>query len=87
MRFLEVGNGAATAECSSDDLYTLYHCVVEALEALSDREFQIRVGASKNDAERLLAPLKRAAIDAERSLKPLSGGERPDDQDGGTSDG
>lgn len=87
MRFLEVGDGVATAECSSDDLYTLYHCVVEALEALSDREFQIRVGAPKDDAERLLAALKRAATDAERSLKPLSGFERPDDQDGGTSDG
>ena len=78
MRITDVDRGVANVACSSDDLYTLYHCVVEALEALSEREFEIRVGAPKSDAEDLLAPLKRAATDAERSSEQGSSADRPE---------
>jgi hypothetical protein len=39
----------------------LRHCVLEAIEALSDREFEFRVAAPKGDARRLLDELRPVA--------------------------
>jgi hypothetical protein len=45
---------------TEDELLTLYHCVVEALEALGDDEFRIRTGGAKPEAETVLQALRDA---------------------------
>jgi len=48
----------AEVQLSRDELLTLRHCVLEALEALSAEEFEIWVGVSRTAAEQILAELK-----------------------------
>jgi hypothetical protein len=56
------GSGSIALILNEDELLTLRHCVVEALEALGDDEFRIRTGGSKQAAEEVLAELKRAGL-------------------------
>ena len=49
----------ATVSANQDELLTLRHCLIEALEGLSEQEFEVRVGAPKASAEALLLDLKR----------------------------
>lgn len=63
MRYQLAPDAAALLECSADEVLTLRHCVIEALEALSDEEFLIRTGGPKSGAESLLAVLKQVTRD------------------------
>ena len=54
-------DGFASLRVSADEVFTLRHCVVEALEALGEAEFLIRTGGPKAEAEELLATLKRVS--------------------------
>ncbi|MGL5861637.1 MAG: hypothetical protein ACRCY9_10330 [Phycicoccus sp.] len=56
-------DGHVVLVVNADELLTLRHCVVEALEALGDREFLVRTGGTKRQAEEVLAALKRASTD------------------------
>ncbi len=60
MRLISNKDSVVGIEITVDELLTLRHCVVEALEALGETEFRIRVGAPRLEAERLLAELKEA---------------------------
>ncbi len=69
MRY-EIDNGLASLRVSADEVFTLRHCVIEALEALGDAEFLIRTGGPKAEAEGLLAVLKRVSVDLEHQGDP-----------------
>lgn len=55
--------GCAVLRLTTDDLWSLRHCAVEALEALGtdEVEFRVRVGATVADVEALVCDLKRVA--------------------------
>ncbi|HEX5945961.1 MAG TPA: hypothetical protein VFY82_06765 [Acidimicrobiales bacterium] len=55
--------GFAILKLTTDDLWSLRHCAVEALEALGtdEVEFRVRVGATVADVEALVRDLKRVA--------------------------
>jgi hypothetical protein len=55
--------GLAVLKLSTDDLWSLRHCAVEALEALGSNEveFRVRVGATVADVEALVRDLKQVA--------------------------
>lgn len=63
MRYRTDTSGGALIECSAEEVLTLRHCVIEALEALGDEEFLIRTGGAKQDAEALLVVLKQITRD------------------------
>jgi hypothetical protein len=54
------GTGRVALVVDEDELLTLRHCVIEALEALGDDEFRIRTGAPKATADAVLTSLKAA---------------------------
>jgi hypothetical protein len=64
--------GLAILKLSTDDLWSLRHCAIEALEALgSDEvEFRVRVGASVADVEALVRELKQVAKLTEAGSPP-----------------
>ena len=64
MKIERTGPDEARIEATQADLLTLRLCILEALEALSAEEFQIRVGAPKSDAEGLLEELRRGTTSA-----------------------
>jgi hypothetical protein len=55
--------GFAILRLTTDDLWSLRHCAVEALEAVGtdEVEFRVRVGATVADVEALVRDLKRVA--------------------------
>lgn len=54
------GAGRVALVVDQDELLTLRHCVIEALEALDDDDFRVRTGAPKATAEEVLTNLKAA---------------------------
>lgn len=58
--------GLVCLQASPDEILTLRHCIIEALEALGDVEFSIRTGGPKAGAEELLETLKRITSDFAR---------------------
>jgi hypothetical protein len=62
--------GLVSLQADADEVLTLTHCVIEALEALSETEFLIRTGGSKVQAEQLLTTLKRVSAELPRHGEP-----------------
>jgi hypothetical protein len=63
MRYEIRDDGDVSIVASADEVLTLKHCVVEALEALGDDEFLIRTGGPKVGAEKVLTLLKLISAD------------------------
>ncbi len=60
MRSEPIDVSTITLVVDEDELLTLRHCVIEALEALGEEEFRIRTGGTKAAAEAVLIDLKLA---------------------------
>jgi len=56
-----------TVRLSQDDILVVCNCINEALDALSDDEFQQRVGADRTQARELLARLDDRRTAARRA--------------------
>jgi hypothetical protein len=63
MEIESIEPGFAVIRVSTEDLWSLRHCAVEALEALAlnPSEFRVRVGAEVSDVEALVRILKSIA--------------------------
>jgi hypothetical protein len=62
MRPIKRGDGVATLELSDDELRTINNALNEICggpEAIDEAEFHTRVGATRDDALRLLASIQR----------------------------
>jgi hypothetical protein len=63
----KVERGQALVWLSLDEVWTLRHCCVEALEAIGNEvEFKVRVGAPRSDAEEFVDGLKTLGLEIER---------------------
>lgn len=75
MEVVHTEPGRAVLSVSTDDLWSLRQCAVEALEALealggNEVEFRVRVGASVAEVEALVRDLKRVAKLTQVDSKP-----------------
>ena len=67
MRYQITEDRNVSIDLTADEVLTLRHCVIEALEALGDDEFLIRTGGTKTDAEEVLSLLKQISVDLSSS--------------------
>ena len=67
MEVLSTESGSAVLRLTTDDLWSLRHCAIEALEALArnEVEFRVRVGAPVSEVEELVQRLKDVAKQTE----------------------
>ncbi len=67
MDLQSAARGRATVVLTTDELWTLRHCAIEAIEALGDSEteFHVRIGAYPSDVRPLIDQLKQIAKQTE----------------------
>jgi len=59
MKFEQGSDESVTLRLTRNELGILNNCLNEALEALDDDEFSVRVGASASEVEELLTEFRR----------------------------
>jgi hypothetical protein len=65
----ETGVSKVTVRLSADEIAVVCNCINEALDALTDGEFQQRVGADRQEARALLGRLSDRRTAAKRAAE------------------